>query len=68
MSYTQTDLDAIDAAIKTGTTRVSYGDRDVTYRSLDDMLRIRDLIRGELGVLPGGNSAANYPRFSKGLC
>jgi hypothetical protein len=50
MAYTQSDLDLIEAAIKEGALTVKYADKQVTYRSLDEMLRIRDLIRAELGI------------------
>lgn len=44
-SWTSDQLAALEAAIATGTTRVSYGDKDVTYRSLDEMLQLRDTMR-----------------------
>jgi hypothetical protein len=49
MAWEQTDLDAIETAIKTGQLSVSYRDRTVTYRSLDELLKIRALIRDDLG-------------------
>lgn len=65
-SWTTNDLAALESAIKTGATRVSYQDRDVSYRSLDDMLRIRDLMRADLGQV-GDSSQTRYASFSKGL-
>lgn len=50
MAYTQDDLTRLDKAIAEGSLEVSYGDKRVKYRSLDEMLRIRDLIRNELGL------------------
>lgn len=41
MATTQADLDALDEAIASGTLQVRFADRQVTYRSLDEMLRIR---------------------------
>jgi hypothetical protein len=49
-SWTQADLDALEQAIATGATRVSYDGKSIDYGSLDRMLRVRDLIRRELGV------------------
>lgn len=49
MAYTQADLDALNAAIAQGALRVKYSDKEVEYRSLPEMLQIRDLILGELG-------------------
>ena len=52
MSFSQAQLDAIEAGIAAGTTSVSYEGKNVTYRSLDDMLRIRAIIRIALGIDP----------------
>ena len=52
MAYTQTQLETIEAAIASGTLTVRMGDRLVTYHSLDELIRLRDTIRGELGVSP----------------
>ena len=42
MSWTQGDLDAIDRAIRTGALKVRGSDgKEVTYRSLDELQRIR---------------------------
>lgn len=65
MSWTQTQLDALEAAIGQGALVVQYTDKRVQYRSLDEMLRIRDLMRRSLGLSP--STTRIYPRFSKGL-
>jgi hypothetical protein len=52
MAFTQTQLDAIEGGIAAGTTHVSYDGKSVEYRSLDEMLRIRDIIRRALGIIP----------------
>lgn len=65
MAYTQSQLDTLEAAIATGAREVDYGDKKVVYSSLGDMLKIRDLIRGELGIAKL-RRAAN-PIHSKGL-
>ena len=41
MAYTQTDLDNIDAAIASGELRVQVDGRDITYRSIDDLIKAR---------------------------
>lgn len=48
MAFTSTDLDAIEAAIASGQLRVDYQDRSVTYRSVGELLRARDLIKKTL--------------------
>lgn len=41
MAWTQTDVDALKAAIATGALKVRYADgREVTYRSLAEMERV----------------------------
>jgi hypothetical protein len=50
MAFSQAQLDAIEAGIAAGTTSISYEGRSVTYRSLDEMLRVRAIIRSALGL------------------
>lgn len=66
MAWTATDLEEIEKAIKTGTLRVKYSDREVQYRSLDEMLKIRDLIAREVNDSEGG-PVRRYAQYSKGL-
>jgi len=70
-SYTQNQLDAIEEAISSGAMTVSYTDgqgssKSVTYRSLNDMIKIRDIIRRALGQVPT-RTARIYPTLGKGL-
>lgn len=51
MAFTQAQLNAIETGIAAGTTSVSYEGKSVTYRSLDEMLRIRAIIRSALGLV-----------------
>ncbi|NYH13437.1 phage head-tail joining protein [Paraburkholderia bryophila] len=48
MAFTQQNLDAIESAIATGTLSVEYNGKRVTYRSMSDLLRARDVIKAEL--------------------
>lgn len=54
MAWTQSDLDALDAAIKKGVRTVQYQSGSVTYHSLDELLRLRDVmtreVRGDAAV------------------
>lgn len=59
-------MDAIEAAIKEGTQSVKYSDKMVTYRNLEEMLKIRDLIRRELG-LTTGTAQRILTTYKKGL-
>ncbi|MDZ4678406.1 MAG: hypothetical protein SGI74_12955 [Oligoflexia bacterium] len=66
MSYTSDQLTALELAISQGALRVKYADKEVIYRSLDEMLRIRDLMRKDLGVIKSGEGNRFYMTTSKG--
>lgn len=53
MAFTQAQLDAIENGIASGTTRVSYDGKSAEFRSIDEMLRIRSIIRRALGLDTG---------------
>lgn len=67
MAFTQQNLDAIERAIATGTLSVEYNGKRITYRSMSDLLRARDVIKTELAKQqsPGAprSSIAIYQRF-----
>jgi hypothetical protein len=50
MAFTQTQLTALETAIAQGALSVQFGERRITYHSLDEMIRLRDTMRSELGV------------------
>lgn len=51
MAYTQTQLDALDEAIASGTLVVMYDGKRVEYRSLDELMRARRIVeRGLSGA------------------
>jgi hypothetical protein len=66
-AWTQTDLDELEKAIASGALSVKYSDKQVNYRSLSEMLQIRNLIKDALGK----NSSCSGNRItmitSKGL-
>jgi hypothetical protein len=62
VAFTQTDLDAIDAAIASGELTVSHNGRTVTYRSMDDLLKARKRIEDVLNRA-AGNCRGSY-RYS----
>lgn len=47
---TQAQLTALEEAYAQGVRRVRYGDRDVEYRSLEDMAALIRQFRAELGT------------------
>ena len=67
MAYTQADLDRIEAAIATGTMRITHNGKTTEFRSLDDMIRVRDMIRKSVkGPNAGGQHRAYAPTFDRG--
>ena len=50
MAFSQGQLDAVETAIASGVLRVSYEGKSSEFRSLDDLIRVRGLIRRALGL------------------
>jgi hypothetical protein len=48
--WTQADLATINAAIANGVLRVNFGDREVTYRSMEDLFKARQAVMAYLGI------------------
>lgn len=66
--FTQAHLDAIDEAIASGALTVKYSDKEVTYRSFDDLMKARRFIEGKL--YPPANTGfgnTKFGEFDKGL-
>lgn len=51
--WTQSDLDALEMAIKTGVKRVRYASGETEYQSVDDMLKLRAIMKGEIAATSG---------------
>lgn len=69
MAWSAADLLALEAAIKEGAKVVQYADRRVEYHSLDEMLRLRSVMKGEIEAdgVKSGIGARRYASHSKGL-
>ena len=65
--WTQADLDALDKAIATGTKSVKYTDKEIVYRTLAEMLQLRDVIKSCLTNTSRQKLRA-YASTSKDLC
>jgi len=65
-NFSKEDLQALEKAIAQGVLEVKYTDKTITYRSLDEMLRIRELRRRCLGLNPVCSRIK--VETSKGLC
>lgn len=72
MSYTLEQITILETAIAQGALTVEYADKKVTYRSLDEMLRILSIMKGDIegesGTSGAGQSKRFYGQFSKGNC
>lgn len=64
--YTQEQYTALCEAISQGALRVRYGDKEVEYRNLSEMLTIKKLMEDQLfgNKIPNNRTFAN---FSKGI-
>ncbi|MFG0501310.1 phage head-tail joining protein [Pseudomonas putida] len=58
MAYTQAQLAAVERALARGERIVRYSDRTVEYRSVDELMKVRDQIRTELSQAAGPRSRA----------
>lgn len=66
MAYTSAQLAALENAIAQGVQEVQYEDTRTKYRSLDEMLKLRDVMRDDLG-LNSAKITRRYVSTSKGL-
>lgn len=66
MAYTTLEYETLVKAIAQGALSVEYGDKKVTYRSLEEMLRLKKSMEVELGIA-SGTSSRRYATHSKGL-
>jgi len=49
-AFTVEQYQALAAAVAQGATTVKYGDKEVTYRSLDEMIRLMGMMEAQLGA------------------
>lgn len=63
MAFTTADIDAIDRAIASGELIVRMGDRQVQYRTLDELLAARDRISAVIAAQSSASRA--YPRYQQ---
>lgn len=63
MAYTTAQLQALEDAIATGELVVKYDGKEVTYRSIDELIKARDFVRGQL-IAAGTITDTTAPRHS----
>lgn len=67
MAFNQTDLEAIQTAIGSGVLRVRYADgRELTYQSLDDLLKAEKRILDAIAGSAGRRNRRSYPGYRNG--
>lgn len=66
MAWTQTDLDVLKAAIAQGATSVRFADRQVNYRSLDEMQNTMRMIQADIDAAAGKVRRNRVVRFVTG--
>ena len=65
-AWTVKDLAALEKALAQGVKSVKYTDKEIEYRTLNEMLRLRDVIKQSLGLVKKSNRL--LASFSKGTC
>lgn len=65
-SWTLEQLKALENSIAKGVLKVDYTDKSITYRSLNEMLKLREVMRRDLGL--NKKSTRLLAEHSKGLC
>lgn len=53
MPFTQSDLDTLDAARKQGAKRIRFQDRDFEFDTVDDYIKLRNLILNDIAQQNG---------------
>ena len=66
MAWTTEDLATLEAVIASGARIVRYGDKEITYQTLDQMRALRREMQVELGISTGFGKKY-YSNHSKGL-
>lgn len=59
MSWTQADVSRLQAAIASGQLSVRLGERQVTYQSIEDMLKALDRMQADLAATAAAGKPAN---------
>lgn len=64
--YTLSQYQTLTDAIASGALKVKYGDKEVEYRSLDDMIRLQIMMKNCLFPEQNTNNGRKFASFSKG--
>lgn len=64
MAFTTTDLDAVNAAIASGELTVKHNGREVTYRSITELLKAKETIEQDIAAAQNGGRTGGSYRFT----
>lgn len=67
MAYSQTDIDTLKAAVASGEKRVRFADREVEYRSIEELLKAISVAEAEVSESAGTRRRHIRISTSKGL-
>ncbi len=65
--FTSEQLEALEKAIAEGVHKVKYQDKEVEYRSLKDMMALRDTMKRELGITDASGTHRTVGVYGSGL-
>ncbi len=65
--YTLLQYNALCEAISLGATKVKYADKEVEYRSLSEMLKLKVIMENDLGLKSQGQNRRAYAEFNRGF-
>ena len=60
MALSQTNIDALETALARGELKVKFADREVTYRSVDDIAKALVYAKGQLAIAAGAAPGARH--------
>lgn len=66
MAYSESQLDNLEKAIAQGALSVRFNERQITYHSIDEMIKLRDAMRMELGISPPVRNRGRFVTFATG--
>lgn len=65
MPFSQADLDALDAARKQGAKRIRFQDRDFEFDTIDDYIKLRNLILNDIAQQNGPQQVRQVRIYTK---
>ena len=69
MAWSQSDVDALKAAIADGrgARTITFGDQQVTFNSISEMLQLLATMQADVNASSGAQTRSRVAAFSKGV-